>query len=416
MLTNGLLYKMNMWINSDLHYYLTHEMPALYVRITSLAADFFVVFVIISPLFLWLLLVHVVYSRMQSQVDVVLLLIRTASCLAMTFAVIVLLNEFFSRRAMIALGVMIYGLLGLLYSWIVPIYKWYHAKLCAKGIVTFLPQFMRELLLKTSLIEWLTDTSFTDKLAPYLPFLLPLSRAEQMKMLEQLPPESQLMMTRPGLLPLLPSSIQKILLPKSIDCDSEVDGTQISDMTLVKQESEENCKRQMQPSTHLALHSTSGFDFHRPNVVQTIHGPISRDQVLHDIMTSKMWNLCKIIFIKLPTARMLHRTAAISSALLVMQLYASKNSRKAFVIFVHFIASSALSSVACFALFLRFVQLLDMKTTVPLFRYAKHFLLQSVKFNTLTIANHSATEKTMRIAASSVSIVIAALYVIRKMR
>ncbi|KAL7684318.1 hypothetical protein Plhal304r1_c036g0110761 [Plasmopara halstedii] len=171
--------------------------------------------------FLWLLLVHVGYSSIQSQVDVVLLLIRTASCLAMTFAVIVLLNEFFSRRAMIASGAMRYGLLGLVYPWIVPIYKWYRAELCAKDIVTFKPHFMRQLLIKTSLIKRLTDTSFTDKLSPYLPFLSPLSRAEQMKMLKQLPPESQLMMTRAGLYRYC--RVQFRILPKSIDCDSEVD-------------------------------------------------------------------------------------------------------------------------------------------------------------------------------------------------
>ncbi|KAL7684319.1 hypothetical protein Plhal304r1_c036g0110771 [Plasmopara halstedii] len=100
-------------------------------------------------------------------------------------------------------------------------------------------------------------------------------------------------------------------------------------MTLAKQESEDIFKKQMQPSTYLALHSTSGFDFHRSHVVRTFQMPLSRDPVLHEIMTSRMWNLCKIILVKLPTARMLHRTAAISSALLVMQLYVSKKSRRA---------------------------------------------------------------------------------------
>ncbi|CEG42317.1 uncharacterized protein PHALS_14612 [Plasmopara halstedii] len=64
-------------------------------------------------------------------------------------------------------------------------------------------------------------------------------------------------------------------------------------------------------------------------------------------MTSRMWNLSKIILVKLPTARMLRRTAAISSALLVMQLHAFKNSRRAFVIFVHFIASALSSHISC---------------------------------------------------------------------
>ncbi|CEG49482.1 START-like domain [Plasmopara halstedii] len=48
MFTIGLLHTMIVWINRDLHYYLMYELPALFDRIDSLAADNFVVFVIIS--------------------------------------------------------------------------------------------------------------------------------------------------------------------------------------------------------------------------------------------------------------------------------------------------------------------------------------------------------------------------------
>ncbi|EEY64333.1 uncharacterized protein PITG_02906 [Phytophthora infestans T30-4] len=429
LLLSVLMFSLDPWLDDNSHQYMRRLAPSINVQFDSFAVDHLVVFGAISPPLTWLLLVHVAYSQIDSRVEAALLILRVASCLTVTFALTVLLTEFLSRRAMLALVALVYASLGLLYSWSVPIWKWYQEEMHTRGLVGFLPDSMQELLLRTSLLEWLTDTSFSDKVAPFLPFLLPLTRAEQMKLMEQMPPESQVMMTKPGLLPLLPDSVQNVLLPAA-GSDSDQDEakqeeSQTSEEALTIQETEEIRVVRMQQRRLLTLtpptRTMSGFDFHRPEVVDTVRTPPSREQALNEIVASRMWNGCKEL-VKLPSSKTLNRTAAMSSALLVMQLYASKGSRKVFLTFAQLVAASALSSVACCAIFLRFVQLLDLKwtsgRTMPLLRYARQYLLRNGNGGTPQISDQPANGASvaLRTAASSVSIVMAALYVLRKLR
>ncbi|KAG7380263.1 hypothetical protein PHYPSEUDO_007573 [Phytophthora pseudosyringae] len=426
LLLSVLLFSLAPWLDDDAHRYLRQLLPSFNVQFDSFAVDHLVVFGAISPPLTWLLLVHVAYSQVNSRVEVALLLLRVASCLTVTSALTVLLTEFLSRRAMLALVALAYASLGLLYSWSVPIWKWYQEEMRTKGLLGFLPESVRELLLQTSLLEWLTDTSFSDKIAPFLPFLLPLTREEQRRLMEQMPPESQVMLTKPGLLPLLPDSVQSALLPGE-DSDQEESNSEEAEVesegTLAVRDTEEIREIRMGQSKLLTRtpSTSSGFDFHRPDVVGTVRTPPSREQVLNEIVTSRMWNGCKEL-VKMPSSKILNRTAAMSSALLVMQLYASKGSRRVFLTFAQFMATSALSSVACCAIFLRFVQLLDLTwtsgRTFPLLRYAKQYLLRNGSNRSSQISDQPASggPVTLRTAASSVSVVMAALYVLRKMR
>ncbi|CAI5707218.1 unnamed protein product [Peronospora farinosa] len=387
----------------------------------SFAMDHFVVFVAIVPLAIWLLLVNLAYSKLTCA----LLLLRAASCLTVTFALTVFLAEFLSRRAMLALLALVYAILGLVYSWSVPIWRWYQEEARTKGLVSFLPQSVQKLLLQTSLLEWLTDTSFFDKMALLLPFLLPLSRAEQMRLMEQMPPKSQVMMTKPGLLPLLPGLVRSILLPvqdsdSDNDSDKKGEETDASEGRLAGQVKTDRVSRMEQKKVLTsASSSTTGFDFHRPDVVETVRTPPSREQVFNEIVVSRMWNGCKEL-VKVPTSKVLNRTAAMSSALLVMQLYASRRSRKIFLTFMHFTAASALSSVACCAIFLRFVQLLDVTWTsrraMPLLCYARQYLLRNARSPQISDQPVHGVSVTLRSTASSVSLLVAALYILRKLR
>eukprot|EP00644_Phytophthora_capsici_P013413 jgi/Phyca11/507670/fgenesh2_kg.PHYCAscaffold_29_\ len=327
---------------------------------------------------------------------------------------------------MLALVTLAYASLGLLYSWSVPIWKWYQEEMRTKGLMGFLPESTQELLLQTSLLEWLTDTSFSDKVAPFLPFLLPLTRAEQMRLMEQMPPESQVLLTKPGLLPLLPDSVQNVLLPaEDSDSDQEEkeEAMEVGERALTTLDTEKvrEIRREQKKLLTLTSPTNSGFDFHRHDVVGTVRTPSSREQVLNEIVTSRMWNGCKEL-VKMPSSKMLNRTAAMSSALLVMQLYASKGSRRVFYTFLQFVATSALSSVACCAILLRFVQLLDLNwssgRSAPMLRYVKQYLLRNGSAGTPQISDQPANggSVTLRTAASSVSVVMAALYVLRKMR
>ncbi|KAL4154688.1 hypothetical protein PRNP1_006804 [Phytophthora ramorum] len=421
------------WLDDESRRYLRRFVPSnngWVLDFDSFAVDHLVVFVAISPPLTWLLLVHIAYSQVSSKVEAALLLLRVASCLTVSFALTVLLAEFLSRRAMLAFVALAYASLGLLYSWSVPVWKWYQEEARTKGLLGFLPQSTRELLLETSLLEWLTDTSFSDKVAPFVPFLLPLTRAEQMRLMEQMPPEAQVMLTKPGLLPLLPDSVQKVLLPAedSDSSDHDEDKGECADsgdgaLTVLenRERGDEQVEAQHNQVLSLLSTPTSGFDFHRPDVVSTVRTPPTREQVLNEIVTSRMWNGCKEL-VKMPDSKTLNRTAAMSSALLVMQLYASRGSRRVFLTFVQFAAASALSSVACCAIFLRFVQLLDLKwssgRTVPLLRYARQYLLRNGNSGTPQISDQATNggSASMRTAVSSVSVLVAALYVLRKLR
>ncbi|CAH0475485.1 unnamed protein product [Peronospora belbahrii] len=406
-----LLFSLAPWFDDESLRHVSEFQDSIAIESNSFTVDHFVVFIAILPPTIWLLLVHIAYSELNFALQ----FLRVTNCLTVSFALTVLLAEFLSSRAMIALLALMYALLGLMYSWCVPIWRWYQEEARRKGLVGFLPQFMQKLLLQTSLLEWLTDTSLSDKLAPVLPFLLPLTRAEQMRLMEQMSPESQVMMTKPGLMPLLPDLVQKVLLPVQ---DSDSDGSSHKKGEEVNASASTMEQNQVLTSP---ISTTAGFDFHRPDVVGSVRTLPSREQVLNEIMTSWVWNGCKKLM-KVPTAKVLNRTAAMSSALLVMQLYASRRSRTFCLALVQLVAASALSSVACCAIFLRLVQYLDTTWTsgraMPLLRYARYYLLRHGNAGIFQVSDQPAHGVSMmlRSTASSVSIVLAMVYLLRKLR
>ncbi|CAI5730224.1 unnamed protein product [Peronospora destructor] len=230
-------------------------------------------------------------------------------------------------------------------------------------------------------------------------------------------------MTKPGLLPLLPGLVQNLLLPaQDSDNDSETKGEEAdaSEGRLTGQvETERVSWMEQKKVLTSACLSTTGFDFHRSDVVKTVRTPPSREKFFNEIVASRMWNGCKEL-VKVPAAKVLNRAAAMSSALLVMQLYASRRSRKILITSVHFIAASALSSVACCAIFLRFVQLLDLTWTsrraVPFLCYARQYLLRNAGSPQISDQRVHGVSVTLRSTVSSVSLLVAALYILRKLR
>lgn len=263
----------------------------------SFIVDHAVVFASIALPVGWLLVFHVAYSSISSRVEVALLALRVASCLTVSAALTVLLTEFFSRRAMLAILALAYGSLGILYSWSVPLWRWYMTEARARGLMAFLPESLQELLLRTSLLEWLTDTSFSDKMRPFLPFLLPLSRAEQMTLLEQMPVETQRTMTRPGfLLPMLPDAMQKALLPANELEDEEVVGESGKPLLLHDADtssaptSSTGSTSSDDGSSPVETALTAGFDFHRPEVRQSVLAPRkTHEQIMSEIITTRIW-------------------------------------------------------------------------------------------------------------------------------
>lgn len=268
----------------------------------SFVIDHAVVFATIALPVGWLLTFHVAYSSIASRVEVALLALRVASCLTVSAALTVLLTEFFSRRAMLAILALAYGSLGILYSWSVPLWRWYMTEARARGLVAFLPEALQQLLLHTSLLEWLTDTSFSDKMRPFLPFLLPLSRGEQLALLEQMPVETQRTMTRPGfLLPMLPGAVQRALLPAA-DSDNEDEGEDKRSSLLLMPEmnrASDGDSSSVAPTSSsgsdvdAATENTAlstGFDFHRPEVRESVLAPRKTpDQIMNDIVTARIW-------------------------------------------------------------------------------------------------------------------------------
>ncbi|CAM9625610.1 unnamed protein product, partial [Discosporangium mesarthrocarpum] len=82
-----------------------------------------------------------------------------------------------------------------------------------RGILTILPRDAVELLTRTSLLDWLTDSGFFDSVKPYLVFLMGLTKDEAQLALRALPPRARMKMMRPGLLHALPIPVQNLLMP-----------------------------------------------------------------------------------------------------------------------------------------------------------------------------------------------------------
>eukprot|EP00953_Heterococcus_sp_UTEX-ZZ885_P040554 20720-Heterococcus_DN1.PRE.1 len=81
------------------------------------------------------------------------------------------------------------------------------------GIIKLLPPSTQKLLMQTTMIEWLTDTTMMEALKPYLLFCMGPTRQEQALLLRTVPTEARVALTQPGLLHCLPDSVQAMLLP-----------------------------------------------------------------------------------------------------------------------------------------------------------------------------------------------------------
>jgi hypothetical protein len=247
-----------------------------YSSYDSFVVDHFIVFLSISVPSIWLLLLNVAYSNIQSPLACALYALRVTSCLTVSFSLTVILTDFLSRRVAIAIIALSYGLLGLMYAWTVPIWRWYVNDARRKGLVTFLPKSLQHTLLRMTLFEWLTDTTFMDTIKPYLPFLLPLSRTEQNRLLEQMTHETQIMMQRQGLIGFLPSNIQKALLPATDlgECESEVNALEL--------ESKDK-------SFKLPRSASAGFRFYQTEcVLDSASITTSSKDVFNDIISSRL--------------------------------------------------------------------------------------------------------------------------------
>lgn len=291
------LYFLSPLLEDDYHFYQRY-LPWVYYldysKYNSFVVDHAVVFLAIALPMGWLLLVNVAYSGVANRLELALLLLRLACCLTVCASLTVILAEFLSRRVMIALLALAYGALGLAYSWSVPLWRWYLDEASKKGLIAFLPESLQQLLLRTSLLEWLTDTSMSEKVQPFLPFLLPLSRAEQNRLLEQMPVENQLTLTRPGLMPFLPESVQRALLPstKSDEDASASSGQQqltLHDGSSSPDGSDSDATSSVRVVKKLDLPPTAaaGFDFQAAS--KGVLAAQSSDQVLADIISSRVW-------------------------------------------------------------------------------------------------------------------------------
>ncbi|KAF1322254.1 hypothetical protein FI667_g11437, partial [Globisporangium splendens] len=426
MLLSCLLYFLSPLLEDDYHIYQKY-LPWVYYldygQYNSFIVDHVVVFLAISLPMGWLLLWNVAYSRVVNRLEVALLLLRVACCLTVCFSLTVILTEFLSRRVMIALLAFSYGALGLVYSWSVPVWRWYLDEATTKGLIAFLPDSVQELLLRTSLLEWMTDTTMSDKIQPFLPFLLPLSRAEQTRLLERMPVENQLVLTRPGLLPLLPESVQKALLPSEPSSDDSGD-----QLVVHRGSSDANTNASASDSTavvavrkvELPRTADAGFAFHRPDTKSLTTQ--SSEDVLVDIISNRVWTGCKQL-VQMPSSKTLNRTASVSTALFVLQLYASRKSRQMFVTTLQFLMTSTFGCVAACAILLRVFQLTNMslpKQSVPLLRYAQQYLLRNRSSKPQAQLEGQATKddasSTLRKAATSASVVLAVVYAMRKLR
>eukprot|EP00752_Nemacystus_decipiens_P003233 g2991.t1 len=107
----------------------------------------------------------------------------------------------FSGPALVFLAVLALGVCGICYS------------VRQRGALEYLPSGVVDLLTRTTLLEWLTDTSVFDAVKTYLVFMMGLSEDETQGVLLSLPEDMRHTLTRPGIMHTLPRPLQDLLLP-----------------------------------------------------------------------------------------------------------------------------------------------------------------------------------------------------------
>ncbi|ETV79523.1 hypothetical protein, variant 2 [Aphanomyces astaci] len=223
------------------------------------------------------LLLNMYYSDVETPVGLTLLTLRISCCCIVGAAMTVFLAECFSRRLVFSLVLMGYGVWGIGYAWSVPLWRWYTYDVRRHGLVAFLPAGLQDTLLRMTLLEWLTDTSFADKLRDYFPFFLPLNNVEQQRVVHSLPCDTQTMMHTPGLVHLLPSALQDVLLPPTAGDSIDV----------VTTSSSRGATAGDDKSTTTTAQGTAmvGFDFHK---LERSGAATSSTNVLTEILHDKI--------------------------------------------------------------------------------------------------------------------------------
>ncbi|CAB1096469.1 unnamed protein product [Ectocarpus sp. CCAP 1310/34] len=123
------------------------------------------------------------------------------SSLAVASGGMCLVVSVFSGSALVFLAVIVIGVCGMCYS------------VRQRGALEYLPSGVAELLTRTTLLEFLTDTSVFDAIKTYLVFMMGLSEDETQGVLASLPEDMQYTLTRPGIMHTLPRPFQDLLLP-----------------------------------------------------------------------------------------------------------------------------------------------------------------------------------------------------------
>lgn len=182
-------------------------------QLSDYLLDHFIVFVALLPPIFWGFLLTFAYSDTKTSLDWTLLILRVTSCACVAISLTVILTEHFSRRSIVAMAVLMYGSTGMLYSWSYLPCKWYILTFSKKGVIGYLPDSLQHILLRCSLMEWLSDRTVFEHMKAFLPFFLPLSENEQKLILRQLPRSTQKIICRPGMINFLPYGVQKALLP-----------------------------------------------------------------------------------------------------------------------------------------------------------------------------------------------------------
>ncbi|CAN0130944.1 unnamed protein product, partial [Ectocarpus fasciculatus] len=123
------------------------------------------------------------------------------SSLAVASGGMCLVVSVFSGSALVFLAVIAIGVCGMCYS------------VRQRGALEYMPSGVTELLTRTTLLEFLTDTSVFDAIKTYLVFMMGLSDDETQGVLASLPEDMQHTLTRPGIMHTLPGPFQDLLLP-----------------------------------------------------------------------------------------------------------------------------------------------------------------------------------------------------------
>ncbi|KDO17463.1 hypothetical protein SPRG_17018 [Saprolegnia parasitica CBS 223.65] len=216
------------------------------------------------------------------------------------------------------------------------------------------------MLLQTTLLEWLTDTSFFDSMQKYVPFLMPLSLAEQQRVVRSLPADDQARLLKPGLLHLLPDAVQETLLPES-----------------PLERNDEMVVLRRRPSSAVVAQSTPSYSFGFDFAAATNTPPKDDPTILADLIHARVASTIQQV-VALPSPKLVNRTAAISSCLFVFQLTRSAKARAQFFILCRVALLSVLGTVACASLSVRCLQLIAAlpRSSQRYLQYAQQLLLQ----------------------------------------